>query len=161
MKDFFIFFCFIDFVILSVSKFLELTAHVFIWRSSPSEVIFGKDVLKLCSKFTGGHPCWSAISIKLQSKFIEIALRHECSPVNLLIIFIISSYKNTSRRLLLYLEINKNYLFFSQKIITDQTEFATGIVWWATNWKGQHCYCIYKQMCWRYTCPIKISFATS
>ena len=27
----------------------------------------GKGVLKICSKFTGGHPCSSAISIKLQS----------------------------------------------------------------------------------------------
>ena len=30
------------------------------------------------------HPCQSVISIKLQSSFIEITLRHGCSPVNLL-----------------------------------------------------------------------------
>ena len=41
-------------------------------------------VLKICCKFTGLHPCRSAISIKLQSNFIEITLRHVCSPVNLL-----------------------------------------------------------------------------
>ena len=41
-------------------------------------------VLKMCSKFTGEHPCRSVISIKLQSKFIEISLRQGCSPVNLL-----------------------------------------------------------------------------
>ena len=35
-------------------------------RSSPSEVFLEKDVLKICSKFTGEHPCRSAISIKLQ-----------------------------------------------------------------------------------------------
>ena len=29
---------------------------------------------KICSKFTGEHPCWCAISIKLQSNFIEIGL---------------------------------------------------------------------------------------
>ena len=40
-----------------------------------------KGVLKICSKFTGEHPCGSVISIKLQSK---ITLRHGCSPVNLL-----------------------------------------------------------------------------
>ena len=26
-------------------------------RSSPSEVFLGKGVLKICSKFTGEHPC--------------------------------------------------------------------------------------------------------
>ena len=31
----------------------------------PSEVLLGKGALKLCSKFTWEHPCWSAISIKL------------------------------------------------------------------------------------------------
>ena len=29
--------------------------------SSHSEVFLGKGVLKICSKFTGEHPCWSAI----------------------------------------------------------------------------------------------------
>ena len=34
-------------------------------RSSHSEVFLGKAVLKICRKFTGEHPCRSAISIKL------------------------------------------------------------------------------------------------
>ena len=46
-----------------------------------------KTVLKICGKFTGEQLCQSAISIKLQSGFIEITLRHACSPVNLLHIF--------------------------------------------------------------------------
>ena len=37
--------------------------------------------------FTGEHSCQSVISIKLQSKFIEIGIRHGCSPVNMLHIF--------------------------------------------------------------------------
>ena len=41
-------------------------------RSSHTEVFLGKDNIKLYSKFTEEHPCRSAISIKLQSKFIEI-----------------------------------------------------------------------------------------
>ena len=41
----------------------------------------------MCSKITGGHPCRSAISIKLQSNFIEIRLRRRFSPVNFLHIF--------------------------------------------------------------------------
>ena len=36
-------------------------------RSSRQEVFLGKDVLKICSQFTGKHPCRSVISIKLQS----------------------------------------------------------------------------------------------
>ena len=48
------------------------------------------------SKFTGEHPCRSVISLKLQSNFIEIALRHRCSPVNLLHIFRTPFPKNTS-----------------------------------------------------------------
>ena len=48
------------------------------FRSSRPEVFLGKDVLKIRSKFTGEHPCRSVISIKLQSKFIEITLQHEC-----------------------------------------------------------------------------------
>ena len=52
-------------------------------------------------KFTGERPCRSVISIKLQSNFIEIALRHGCSPVNLLHIFRTPFLKNTSGRVLL------------------------------------------------------------
>ena len=53
-------------------------------RSSPSQVFFQKSALKIYSEFTREHPCQSVISIKLQSNFIEITLRHGCSPVNLL-----------------------------------------------------------------------------
>ena len=55
-----------------------------------------KIVLKICSKFTGVHPCRSAISIKLQINFIEITLWHGCSIMNLLQIFRTSFPKNTS-----------------------------------------------------------------
>ena len=70
-------------------------------RCSPPEVFLGKRVLKICSKFTGEHSCRSAISIKLQSNFIEIALRHGCSLVNLLHIFRTPFLKTTSGGLLL------------------------------------------------------------
>ena len=39
------------------------------YRNSRAEVFLRKDVLKICSKFTGEHPCLSAISTKLQSNF--------------------------------------------------------------------------------------------
>ena len=40
-------------------------------RSSHPEGFLGKGVPKICNKFTGEHPCWSVISIKLQSNFSE------------------------------------------------------------------------------------------
>ena len=52
--------------------------------SSHEEVLLGKGVLKICSKFIGEHPWQRAISINLPCNFIEIALQHGCSPVNLL-----------------------------------------------------------------------------
>ena len=72
-----------------------------IFRSSHTEMFLAKEVLKICSKFTGEHPCLSAISIKLFCNFIEITLRHGCSPVNLLHIFRTSFAKDISGRLLL------------------------------------------------------------
>ena len=60
-----------------------------------------KGVLQICSKFTGEHPYQSVISIELLSSFIEIALWHGCSRVNLLHIFRTPFLKNTSGWLLL------------------------------------------------------------
>ena len=70
---------------------------------SPPEVFLGKGALKISSKFTGEHLCQRVISIKLLSKFIEITLRHGCSPVNLVHIFRKPFRKNTSGGLLLKL----------------------------------------------------------
>ena len=38
---------------------------IYEYRSSHPEVFLGKGVLKICSKFTGKHPCRITISIKL------------------------------------------------------------------------------------------------
>ena len=70
-------------------------------RSSHLEVFLGKVVPKIYIKFTGEHPCYSAISITLQCNFIEIALWYGCSPVNLMHIFRTPFLKNTSGGLLL------------------------------------------------------------
>ena len=77
--------------------------------SSHPKVFIGKGVLKICSIFTGEHPCRSVISIKLLCNFIEITLRHGCSPVNLLHIFRTSFLKNTSGWLLLEMLIREQY----------------------------------------------------
>ena len=75
-----------------------------------NKVAIGKGVLKICSKFTGGHPCQSVISIKL--------LRHGCSPVNLLHIFRTPFPRNTfgwlllqEQRLRFTLKVNSTFCF--------------------------------------------------
>ena len=42
-----------------------------IFRSSRPEVFLGKSILKICSKFSGEHPCRGAISIKLLRNFMK------------------------------------------------------------------------------------------
>ena len=80
---------------------LGLKERLNTFRSSRPEVFLTKGVLKIYSKFTGEHPCRSAISIKLLCNFIEIALRYGCSPVSLLHIFRKPFSRNTSGWLLL------------------------------------------------------------
>ena len=50
-------------------------------------MFLGKSVLKIYSKFTGEYSCQTAISIKLQSNFIEITFWHGCSPFKLAVYF--------------------------------------------------------------------------
>ena len=88
-------------------------------------MLFENDILKTYSKFTGEHPCRSAISIKLQSKFTEITLRHWCFPVNLLHIFRIPFYKNTSEGLLLNRSYTEAYLEHNQ---TSKMEIFSKII---------------------------------
>ena len=85
-------------------SFLKWLLSNMSYKSSHPEVFLEKGVLKICSKFTIEHPCRSTISIKLQSNFIEITLRHGCSPVNLLHIFMTLFFKNTFEWLLLVLQ---------------------------------------------------------
>ena len=64
-------------------------------------MFLGKDVLKLCSKFTREQPSQNVISLGLLCNFLKIMFVHGCSPVNLLHIFRTLFSKNTSGRLLL------------------------------------------------------------
>ena len=67
-------------------------------RSSHLKVFLRKGVRKICSKFTGEHP--------YRCNFIEVALRHGCSPVNLLHIFRTHFLNNTFKWLLLTIVAN-------------------------------------------------------
>ena len=82
---------------------------VFLYLFHPEAALhrcsYEKGVLKICSQFTGEHPCCSVISIKLQSNFLETTLRHGCSPGNLLDIFKAPFPSNTPGGLLLFIRI--------------------------------------------------------
>ena len=73
-------------------------------QKQPPRDVLGKRCSEKCSNFTEDYPCQSAISIKLLCKFIEIALRYGCFPVNLLHFFITPFPKNTSEGLLLIIQ---------------------------------------------------------
>ena len=54
------------------NKFTELNGNIitkWIDQKQPSRGVLRKCVLKICSKFTGEHPCRSVISKKMQSNF--------------------------------------------------------------------------------------------
>ena len=95
----FIFFMVMRLIIIIITSG-AIVMHVYCFRSSFPEVFLWKGILKMCNKFTTEHLCQSVISIKLLCNFIEIALWHGCSPVNLLHIFRTPLSKNTCGRLL-------------------------------------------------------------
>ena len=88
------------FTVLNISSF----------TSSLPEVFLGKGVLNICSKFTGEHPCQSAISLKLQVNFFEITLRYGCFLVNWLHVFRTPFLKNTPGWLLLKFKGNAQFV---------------------------------------------------
>ena len=74
---------------------------------SPPEVFLGKDVLEICSKFTGEHPCRSVMSMIWKWTLLRHIYRHGCSPVNLLHIFRALFLEDTFGGLLLILHIKQ------------------------------------------------------
>ena len=68
-------------IIMIDIKLIIVSASTYIYNESNTHKPFDSQA---GSKFTGEHPGRSAISIKLLWNFIEIILRHECSPANLL-----------------------------------------------------------------------------
>ena len=80
---------------------ISFCLRILTYRSNHPKVLLRKGVLKIYSKFILEHPYRSAISIKLFCSFIEIALRHGCSPANLLHTFRTPFHKNTYGWLLL------------------------------------------------------------
>ena len=75
-------------ITVSTKKFLHR------YRSSPPHVSLQKDVLKICSKCTPMPKCNFN---KITLRFIEVALLHGCSPVNLLHVLKAPFYKHLCR----------------------------------------------------------------
>ena len=78
--------------------FIELKWFLLIQKQPSGGVLskrYSEDMLQMYRE----HPCRSMISI------IESALRHGCSPVNLMNIFRTPFYKNTSKWLLLLMSV--------------------------------------------------------
>ena len=98
------------------------------FRGSRPQVLLVRVVLKICSKFTGEHPCQSVISIKLYSNFIEITLRPGCSRVNLLHIFGTPFPKNTPWWLLLNISLE---MFWKVSVLKKLKKFLRD-----QRWKG-------------------------
>ena len=97
------------FVLLTFKFLISLNAkQMLIFRSSPPEIFSWKGDLNICSKFTKEHPYRSVISIKMFCNFIEITLRHGCSPVTLLHDFKVPFPKNFFGGLLLYFPVVVN-----------------------------------------------------
>ena len=100
-------------------------------RNIPPEVFFEKDALKRCGKFTSEQSCPSVISIKPLCNFIEITLRHGCSPVNLLHIFRIPFYKNSSGGMLLKKVLCRFNLNITSLLL--RCIWISHLVWWLSE----------------------------
>ena len=84
-------------------QFYQLPDIHKLFEKQSSRRVLKKRCSENMQQIYGRHPRQSAISIKLLCNFIEISLRHGCSPINLLHIFRTHFRKNTSGRLLLKL----------------------------------------------------------
>ena len=87
-------------MVLFLYKVIMRSFH-YLWRKSSSKIleyIHTETAVQRCHE----KRCRSVISIKLQSNFLEIKLRHGFTSGNLLHFFRIPFTENTSGRLLLY-----------------------------------------------------------
>ena len=96
------------------------------------------------------HTCRSVISIKLQSNFIEITLRHGYSPVNLLYIFRTLFSMNTSGQLTLCDRYALSYPPLLYFFVAPELHKLWSQTFWIAQWKtsGEV----------RWDIPIKIAF---
>ena len=72
--------CFLFLIFIKTAAFQNFSFLIYIKknRSSHPYMFLGKGVLKICSTFTGQHPCLSAISIKLLKICSKFTGEHQC-----------------------------------------------------------------------------------
>ena len=99
-------------------------------QKQPSRCVLRKRCSEICSKFTGEYPFRSVVSIKLLCSFIEITLRHGCSPASLLHIFRTPFPKNTSGRLLLHV---KSICMYFQKYMATKSSLQVFVFFGSSN----------------------------
>ena len=88
------------FALWNLLTFWKLT-HCLIFKAAAQRCSLGKLFWKYATKSQENTNCRSAISVKQQKNFVEITLRHGCSPANLLHVFRTTFLKNLSGWLLL------------------------------------------------------------
>ena len=103
-------------------------------QKQPHTDVPGKIALKICSKFTGERLCSAEISIKLQSNFIEIALRHGCFfSCKFAAYFRTPFPKNTSGRLVLNRRSKHRsshlQMFFKKDVFKNFSNFTKKHLW--------------------------------
>ena len=85
----------------------------FKFRQQPFRDVLKKRCSENMQQIYKRTPMPKCVSTKLQSNFIEIILRHGCSPVNLLHVFRTTFPKNTSEGLLLKFQVFRRFWIIS------------------------------------------------
>ena len=101
------------FALWNLLTFWKLT-HYLIFKAAVHRCSLDKVFWKYATNSQENTHCRSAISVKLQKNFVEITLRHGCSPANLLHIFRATFLKNLSGWLLLDICTSKASSTFSK-----------------------------------------------
>ena len=76
--DVFFFWYLLKLLLFRISQGYSFLIYIKKNRSSHPYMFLGKGVLKICSTFTGQHPCLSAISIKLLKICSKFTGEHQC-----------------------------------------------------------------------------------
>ena len=85
----------------------------FKFRQQPFRDVLKKRCYENMQQIYKRTPMPKCVSTKLQSNFIEIILRHGCSPVNLQHVFRTTFPKNTSEGLLLKFQVFRRFRIIS------------------------------------------------
>ena len=118
------------FALWNLLTFWKLT-HCLIFKAAVQRCSLEKVFWKYATKSQEYTHCWSAISVKQQKNFVEITLRHGCSPANLLHVFRTTFLKNLYGWLLLDICTSQASSTFSKMSFSD---FPWVMLSYPSNW---------------------------